>query len=152
MKRLIYFLMTLLGFGASGCAYMSSIDDDVVAEYGCPHVEFHLSARVVDETGTPIKGIEVYCDGIPLGYENNTSDSEGNINVVDAYVWPGAQFEVEFVDPDGMENGGDFETLTLDITDKVEQVEEGEGTWYGGGFRAELGEVTLHKKDSEVNN
>lgn len=151
MKRLIYFLMTLLGFGASGCAYQAPIDD-VVAEYGCPHVEFHLSARVVDETGTPIKGIEVYCDGIPLGYENNTSDSEGNINVVDAYVWPGAQFEVEFVDPDGMENGGDFETLTLDITDKVEQVEEGEGTWYGGGFRAELGEVTLHKKDSEVNN
>ena len=59
---------------------------------------------------------------------------------------------MEFVDPDGMENGGDFETLTLDITDKVEQVEEGEGNWYEGGFRAELGEVTLHKKDSEVNN
>ena len=59
---------------------------------------------------------------------------------------------MEFVDPDGEANGGEFETLKLDITDKIEQVEESSGNWYEGGFRAELGEVTLHKKDTEVNN
>lgn len=155
MKRLIYFLMTLLGFGSAGCSALledNPFDDDVVAEYGCPHVLFHLSARVVDEEGTPIKGIEVHCDGGPLGYENSASDDDGNINVVDAYIWPGAQYKVEFVDPDGEANGGEFETLKLDITDKIEQVEESSGNWYEGGFRAELGEVTLHKKDTEVNN
>lgn len=155
MKRLIYFLMTLLGFGTVGCSALledNSFDDDVVAEYGCPHVLFHLSARVVDEAGVPIKGIEVHCDGRPLGYENNASDDEGNINVVDAYVWPGSQYEVEFVDPDGEENGGEFETLKLDITDKIEQVEESSGNWYEGGFRAELGDVTLSEKSAEDNN
>lgn len=150
MKRLIYFLMALLGFGASGCASTTHNpfdDDDMVAEYGCPHVVFHLSARVVDAAGTPIKGIEVHCDGAPLGYENNTSDAEGNIHIVDAYVWPGAQYEVEFVDPDGVENGGEFETLQLDITDKIEQMESGSGNWYEGDFRAELGEVTMTLKN-----
>lgn len=154
MKRLINFLMVLLGFGASGCSALldeSTFDDDVVAEYGCPHVIFHLSARVVDEEGTPIKGIEAYCNGSPLGYENEASDAEGNINIVDAYVWPGAQYEVEFIDPDGEANGGEFETLKLDITDKVEQVEEGSGSWYDGGFMAELGDVTLERV-ADVNN
>lgn len=148
MKRLIYFLMALLGFGASGCSYNTPIDgdDDVVAEYGCPHVTFQLSARVVDEAGAPIKGIGVYCEGLPMGYEDDISDREGNIDIVDAYVWPGAQYEVEFVDTDGAENG-DFETLKLDITDKVQQVGSGEGNWYMGGFKAELGEVTMTLKN-----
>ena len=57
-----------------------------------------------------------------------------------------------FVDPDGEENGGEFETLKLDITDKIEQVEESSGNWYEGGFRAELGDVTLSEKSAEDNN
>lgn len=151
MKRLIYFLMALLGFGASGCTATIEdkipIDDDVVAEYGCPHVTFQLSARVVDEAGTPIKGIEVYCEGAPLSYDNNASDAEGNIHIEDAFLWPGAQNEIEFIDPDGAENGGEFATLKLDISDKIEQVESGEGNWYEGSYKAELGDVTMKLKE-----
>ena len=57
MKRFIYFLFALLGFGAVACDNGSM--DDVVAEYGCPHINFSLKARVVDEAGKPIEGIEV---------------------------------------------------------------------------------------------
>lgn len=141
--------MTLLGFGASGCSLVSDdtyIDDDVVAEYGCPHVTFQLSARVVDEEGTPIKGIEVYWEGAPLSYDDNASDAEGNIHIVDASIWPESLNEVEFVDPDGAENGGEFETLKVDISSKVEMVESGEGTWYQGRYKAVLGDVTMTLK------
>ena len=53
MKKLIYFLMALLGFGAVGCEEFGA------AEYGCPNVDFRATARVVDEAGEPIEGIRV---------------------------------------------------------------------------------------------
>ena len=105
MKRLIYFLMALLGFGAVSC---DSVDFGVAAEYGCPHVKFCLKARVVDQDGTPIQGIEVRLKEDRFDNKTGFSDYMGNI---DAYgsVWPGSQYEVVFVDDDGEANGGQFE-------------------------------------------
>lgn len=143
MKRLIYFLMTLLGFGVTGCEGVDNIDFGTAAEYGCPHVNFSLKARVIDEAGTPIQGIEVRLKGDER-FDNKAgfSDYMGNI---DAYgsVWPGSQYEVVFVDDDGEANGGQFESIELDITDKVRQTEEGDDRWYGGSYIAELGDVTM---------
>lgn len=144
MKRLIYFLMALLGFGAISC---DSIDFDAAAEYGCPHVNFSLKARVIDEAGNPIQGIEVRTKG-DHRFDNKTgfSDYMGNI---DAYgsVWPGSQYEVVFEDVDGEANGGQFESLELDITDKVRQTEEGSGSWYEGGYTADIGDVTMKLRE-----
>jgi len=134
MKKLIYMLMALLGFGAVSCG---EIGEDVAGEYGCPHVNFSLRARVVDEAGEPIAGIMVRVDWI-----EEYTDEEGEVSVNDS-VFTGSQYMVRFEDVDGVENGGEFESLTLDIAEKVEQTADGSGSWYDGAFKAELGDVTM---------
>lgn len=137
MKRLIYMLMALMGFGAVAC---EEVNSDVAGEYGVPHVTFSLKARVVDEAGEPIMGIKVCANWIE-GYTNQ--DGEININ---GSVFTGSQYRVTFEDVDGEANGGEFETLTLDITDQVEQTADGSGSWNDGAFKAELGDVTMKLK------
>lgn len=141
MKRFIYFLFVLLGFGGVACDNMR----DVVAEYGCPHMNFSLKARVVDEAGNPIKGIEVQTRNGAF-YADNYSDAEGNIDLT-ASMWPNTNIDLVFTDVDGAENGGEFETLELNIADKVEQVAEGSGSWYEGGYKADLGDVVMTLKE-----
>lgn len=138
MKKLIYLLLALLGFGAVSC---EEIGEDVSGEYGCPHVNFSLKARVVNQMGEPIEGIKVRVDWI-----EEYTDPNGEINV-NVSVFTGSQNMVRFEDVDGEANGGEFETLTLDITDKVEQTEDGSGSWYDGAFKAELGDVTMTLKE-----
>ena len=146
MKRFIYFLFALLGFGAVACDNGSM--DDVVAEYGCPHINFSLKARVVDEAGKPIEGIEVQTKNNDF-YADNYSDAEGNIDL-NVSMWPDTNIDLVFTDVDGAENGGEFETLELNISDKVEQVAEGSGSWYEGGYKADLGDVTMTLKAENV--
>ena len=144
MKRFIYFLLALIGFGAGACDNMR----DVAAEYGCPHINFSLKARVVDEAGKPIEGIEVQTRNGAF-YMDNHSDAEGNIDLK-VNMWPDTNIDLVFTDVDGAENGGEFETLELNIADKVEQVAEGSGSWYEGGYKADLGDVTMTLKAENV--
>ena len=143
MRRFIYFLLSLLGFGAVACNDGSM--EDVAPEYGCPHINFSLKARVVDEAGKPIEGIEVQTKNYAF-YADNYSDAEGNIDL-NVSMWPDTNIDLIFTDVDGAENGGEFETLNLNIADKVEQVKEGSGSWYEGDFAADLGDVTLKLKE-----
>ena len=145
MKRFIYFLLALLGVGAVSC---DNGWDDVVAEYGCPHMNFSLKARVIDEAGNPIEGIEVQTRNGDF-YMDNFSDAEGNIDL-NVSMWPDTNIDLVFTDVDGAENGGEFETLNLNIADKVEQVAEGSGSWYEGGYKADLGDVTMTLKAENV--
>ena len=141
MKRFIYFLLALLGFGAGAC---DNGWGDPVAEYGCPHMNFSFKARVIDEAGKPIEGIEVQTRNGDF-YMDNFSDAEGSIDLT-VSMWPDTNIDVIFTDVDGDENGGEFETLELNIADKVEQVAEGSGSWYEGDYKAELGDVTMTLK------
>ena len=143
MKRFIYFLLALIGFGAGACDHGSM--DDVVAEYGCPHINFSFKARVIDEAGKPIEGIEVQTRNGDF-YMDNFSDAEGNIDLK-VGMWPDTNIDVIFTDVDGELNGGEFETLELNIADKVEQVAEGSGSWYEGAYKAELGDVVMTLKE-----
>lgn len=143
MRRFIYFLLALLGFGTVACDNGSM--DDVVAEYGCPHINFSLKARVVDEAGKPIEGIEVQTKNNAF-YMDNYSDAEGNIDL-QVNMWPDTNIDLLFTDVDGKENGGEFETLNLNIADKLEQVKEGSGSWYEGSYKADLGDVVMTLKE-----
>lgn len=148
MKKLIYFLMALMGFGAAGC-------EESAAEYGCPNVNFRVTARVVDEAGEPIEGIRVgiYHEEGDGGYacgdfENRTgyTDYQG---CIDAY---GSPFSVPeklvFEDVDGEANGGEFETQIIDVVG-VEQTEEGSGHWYGGAYEVHIGDVVMTLKEQD---
>ncbi len=139
MKRLLYILLGLLG--------LSSCEHFFAVEYGCPNVSFSLKARVVDEAGAPIQGIEVRTEeGGRFEYKTGFSDYQGNIDARGSF-WPGTEHgKVQFIDIDGEANGGEFETLTVDI-ENATQTEEGSGNWYEGAYTADLGTVTLKLKE-----
>ena len=67
-------------------------------------------------------------------------------------MWPDEQYEVVFLDVDGEYNGGEFESLELNIADKVKQTQKGDGDWYQGSYKAELGDVMLTHKQVDNNN
>lgn len=145
MKRILNYLLGLLGVGAASCI--------PVAMYGTPHVEFSLSARVIDEAGNPIQGIEVRTkSGQPFDHNTGFADYLGNIEAVSGDIWPNEQYKVVFLDVDGEYNGGEFESLELDISDEVKQTKKGSGDWYQGTYKAELGDVTLTLKAKDDNN
>ena len=141
MKKLLYLLLALLGVSCENIGMR--------CEYGTPHVSFSLKARVVDEAGNPIQGIEVRTKDNYFEDRTGVSDYLGNIDAHDGFIWPGSQYDVVFHDIDGPLNGGEFEALEMDISDKVVQTKEGDGNWNGGTFVAELGDVTMTLK-SEV--
>lgn len=135
MKRLIYFLMALVGFGFTGCEDSPFAQEDA---YGCPYVTFRMTARVVDSEGRPIEGISVgFSDVGTCAY----SDAEGGVDIVKTIGR--VPKEVAFIDKDGAENGGEYATLTLDISKIVEQTGESSGDWHDGDFKAELGDVVM---------
>lgn len=141
MKRLICFLLGLLGFGVSGCEKVF----DAPAEYGCPYINFRLSARVVDSEGNPIQGIRVIGDSGLFDVKTGYSDHLGNIDALSCsmHACPEILF---FEDIDGELNGGDFTTLKVDVSNAATKYEEGEG-WYLGGYEVALGDVVMTPKD-----
>ena len=141
MKRLIYILFALLGFGFASCEEIGK------AEYGVPHVSFKLKAHVVDEAGEPIQGIEVRTeDDEPFEYNTGISDYLGNIDAYGGF-WPGAERgQVQFIDIDGEANGGEYETQLVKLTN-VEQLEEGE-SWYHGAYSVDVSTVVMKLKES----
>ena len=140
MKRLIYFLMTLMGFGFTNCEDNPFAQEDA---YGCPYVTFQMTARVVDEAGNPIEGISVgFSDVGVCAY----SDANGYVEV--EKIIGRVPQKASFIDKDGEANGGEFETLQLDITDKLVQTGKPSGDWHDGEYEAELGDVTMVLKDS----
>ena len=76
-------------------------------------------------------------------YSIALSNSEGVIEA--AAISSRVPRELRFVDIDGMEYGGEFKTLNLDVTVEFELIEKGEG-WKEGTYEANLGDVTLTQK------
>ena len=139
MKRLIYFLMALVGFGFTGCEDSPFAQEDA---YGCPYVTFRMTARVVDSDGRPIEGISVgFSDVGTCAY----SDADGGVDIVKTIGR--VPKEVAFIDKDGAENGGEYDILRLDISEMVERTGEPSGAWHNGDYEAELGDVVMTLKD-----
>ena len=138
MKKLLYMLLALLGISATGCDFMR-------VEYGVPHVHFNLKARVVDEAGKPIEGIEARVKNGHNNYETPFENRTGVTNYlgeIDARSWDLFN-EIIFIDSDGEANGGKFESKTVDISDYIVQTDEGDGTWDNGTYVAEIGDVVM---------
>lgn len=141
MKKLLYFLLALLGISATGCDFMR-------VEYGSPHVHFNLKARVVDEAGKPIEGIEAR---VKVGWGDHHTPFDNRTGVtnylgeIDAHT--SSMFSMDhtiiFLDPDGEANGGKFESKTVDISDHIVQTDEGDGNWDNGSYVAEIGDVVM---------
>lgn len=134
MKRLIFYMLSLLGFGAVSCEGLNGGGN--LDAYGVPFREYQMSARVVDAEGNPINGIKV-SHGVsqdnPKSFEYVTiTDSDGFFS---GYVDEGSTY-LRFEDVDGEANGGEFETKYLKIT--------AEHTMSG-----HIGDIVLTKKSNQ---
>ena len=141
MKKLLYMLLALLGISATSCDFMR-------VEYGVPHVHFNLKARVVDEAGKPIEGIEARVKqgwgDYDMPFENRTGVTN-YLGEIDAQTANAHSMEhtIVFLDPDGEANGGKFETKEVDIREYIVQTDEGDGGWDNGSYVAEIGDVVM---------
>lgn len=138
MKRLIYFLLTLLGFGAVSCEESGLGGGGNLDAYGTPYVSYRITARVVNSEGVPIQGIEA----TGTDYETNSitvhSDEQGLISFTQrSFELPEG---LRIYDVDGEENGGEFKEKIVNV--EFKKVEDGE-SWNRGHYEADLGDVTL---------
>ena len=139
-------ILGLLGFSACG-------DDDPAetpSAYGTPTANYIYRGTVTDEEGNPIEGIDVVFHGIVEGSMNARLVIKTDKNGVFRTGWLNtSQTRVEtidFVDRDGEANGGDFESLTLEVKDlESKKISEGSG-WYQGEFEVQAN-VQLEKKE-----
>ena len=191
MKRLIYFLIAMLGFSLLGCEKKSndviipdvnnpSQDDnkqedenkddngenngnddngnnndngyEEPVEYGCPHVKFTIKTRVVDVEGNAIPWIRI--EGDFDSWEPYYTDNNGN--VTDPIMFPYVEelgnetIYIDFVDEDGEENGGDFETKRVEIpAEAIVKIDDGNGSWNHGNYMAEIDDVVMELKNQD---
>ena len=151
MKRLIYFLMALLGFGSAGC---ESEEYYGMAEYGTPTVNYQVKTRVVDSEGNPIKDIEVTLSGSEdFSYSwayvlETTTQEDGTLANSRTHDMMGvSKLYIRLTDVDGEENGGEFEELVQSVNvNHLNKIEEGDGNWYRGSYEVKVGDVVLEPK------
>ena len=147
MKRLIYFLMALLGFGSAAC------ESEAMEEYGVPSVTYEVKARVVDSEGNPIKGIEViisqkedFNPNWERVFETTTLEDGTLAESRTPSFTGGNKLYIKLTDVDGEANGGDFEELVHSApVYRLNKIEEGEG-WYAGCYEVKFGDIVLEPK------
>jgi putative lipoprotein (rSAM/lipoprotein system) len=128
MKNLINKLIRLLCVSVIGLLGFSSCEEHS-DEYGTPITNFRYWGIVTDEAGNPIEGINVIMSGNILGMPNVKLKTESYMYGEDMSVFLTGRFStantqittIDFVDVDGEENGGDFQSVTITPQDMVEE-------------------------------
>ena len=156
MKRLIYFLLSILGFAGVSCEEQ---EQEQVCMYGVPTAKYELKARVVDSEGNPIKGIEVVVT--PEEQENEwnrvletTTKEDGtfeNSRTRNSMIT--TKLYVKLTDVDGEENGGEFRELTQEVNvyhSPAYKIED-DDSWYSGCYKVIVGDIKLEPKSTELN-
>ena len=132
-NALLTALLAMLGY--ESCS-LNSPD-----EYGTPTVDYQVKGFVTDLLGTPIQGIRVRAPYNFDGSEgqNVLTDENGRFELDEFHSMLYGKLYVE--DIDGEDNGGEFQSDTIDIWDlPKKEVEKGSG-WYEGKY-----EVTANIK------
>ncbi len=126
MKNLINKLIRLLCVWVIGMLGFSSCEEHS-DEYGTPITNFRYWGTVTDEAGNPIEGINVIMSGNILGMPNvklKTESYDGEKSNFSTGIFSTADTHIEtidFVDVDGEENGGDFQSVTITPQDMVQE-------------------------------
>ena len=151
-NALLTSLLSLLGYGCSESS-MDMYGTPVICEYGVPHADYILKGVVTDEAGTPVKGIKTSLktvfedDNKPyaIGLDSVQSDVSGNYQL-EYTGMENRTLKVIVEDIDGEENGGEFQSDTLDVDfDKAVQSKKGDGGWYAGAYEIRK-DIKLKKK------
>ena len=137
MNRLIYLLLSLLGF-ATSCKH--------VAMYASPYSSFSFKGRVTDAKGKPVSGVSV-----KVGFNEEVSTDDKGEFVFDVkrsgvYGDDVVKETVDFMDVDGAENGW-FDDKCIEVTFTRDSGVKPDG-WYLGHYNAPDAEVVLAEKKS----
>lgn len=137
MKKLLPLFLAIIAAVSIGCQ----------REEWKPYYVLTLTAHVVDEAGNPIQGILAHPEGAEFCGRTGYSDYKGDISAF-AHLKPGKERIIIFEDIDGPYNGGEHETLRLDISDRIPPYSSTPDEWgYTGSSLTELGTITLRKRD-----
>ena len=138
MKRLLLLAMVVCGFALSSC------------EKEPKHKSYYVlyfSAHVVDEAGNPIQGIYSYPETSAFYGRSGYSDYQGVISGF-AHLHPSELRNIVFEDVDGDYNGGEFESITVDIYNKLTGINNTPDEWgFVGSGIVDLGEVVMRLKE-----
>ena len=138
MKRLILLVMVLCGLALSSCEKEPKHESYYV---------LYFCAVVVDEAGNPIQGICSYPEGGAFYGRSGYSDYKGVISGF-AHIHPGVLYNIVFEDIDGEYNGGEYESITIDIRNQLTGVNNNPDDWgYVGSDVVDLGEVVMKLKE-----
>ena len=137
MKRLILLAMVFCGLALSSC------------EKEPKHKSYYVlyfSAHVVDEAGNPIQGIYSYPETSAFYGRSGYSDYQGVISGF-VHIHPSELHNIVFEDVDGEYNGGEYETLTVSIREKLSGLENKPDDWgFVGSGMVDLGDVVMKLK------
>lgn len=122
----------------------------LLALVGCeekhePYYVLTLYGTVVDEAGEPIQGIHAYPEGGDFKGRDGYTDYLGKFGGY-VHLAPRNQWTMIFEDVDGDYNGGEYERLTIDISQKVTAPIAPDEWGYSGSGYVELGTIVLKKK------
>ena len=150
MKKLIFGCLSILGFGAVSCEELAGGGN--LDAYGTPYSVYKVSVRVVDGNGNPVPGIDVKGSNSThsLATTNQDGYAAGQYYSYELMGYEELQ-DVILTDADGEANGGDFETLTVNVSERFTKVNDGNG-WCRGTYEAELGDVAMTLKENAILN
>ena len=133
MKRLLTFLLSLLGFSLATCYH--------TAAYGTPKATYEIKGQVSDEDKQPLQDIQV----VVQQYDTFYTDAEGIYRAHGDLRLGRESLLVTATDIDGEANGGDFEPQIKTITYSRGDWQGGSG-WNEGTLTKEVN-FTLKKKE-----
>ena len=142
-------ILSLLGFSVTSCEDPKTI----MCEYGCPNADYQVIGTVKDESGNPLKGIQVVTqdvqgEGVSEFKDTVYTDVSGKFATRTRNAFPGERtVTVVFNDVDGPDNGGDFSSMSVEKAG-YEKTKDGSGSWYDGAYTATVNAV-MKKKSSE---
>jgi hypothetical protein len=138
MKRLILLAMVLCGMALSSCEKEQKHRSYYV---------LYFSAHVVDEAGNPIQGIYSYPETSAFYGRSGYSDYQGMISGF-AHLHPSELHNIVFEDVDGEYNGGEYETITVNIRKQLAGLDNKPDEWgFVGSDVVDLGDVVMKLKE-----
>lgn len=136
MRRIIFGILAVAICTLVGCE--KEVKND-------PYYVLTVVGTVVDEEGEPIQGIHAYPEGGDFEGRDGYTDYLGKFGG-HAHLAPRNQWTMIFEDVDGDYNGGEYERLTVDISQKVTAPIAPDEWGYSGSGYVELGTIVLKKK------
>ena len=118
-------MIAALGFGSVSCEESGFRGGNLDA-YGVLHVDFHITTRVVDEEGTPIKGIEVSTGSSTGDFTPVSHTDENGLYTLTMKVWPTVEV-LRFTDIDGKANGGEFMDKSVNLMKVIQENDSDDG-------------------------